>query len=323
MVHKILLKKLFLFILGTTIVMSNSIQDQLDSIILIDESDKSQMQQRAIVGCDNTLKIAEIKCSKKRDTNSSEIIETKNLPKSSEKDNSKDIEMEKIKSQLNDILKQLAELQKVKENNKELREELKKLTLIQKLVDRDKGSTKRAKEIKVLQVYNDHVIIKVQEGESLSKYAQKYYGNSKRYQNILRANPKKIDKSLQVYIDDELIIPTSISYKYNNKENTPIEETSEPITIFEKEDYNSEILENIIPLDDNEQNIVEEIAYVEEIPIQINKVEVKKGVDIFQLAIEYYGDEKQYYHIYNANREIVGADLKLKEGMLLEIPTIK
>jgi LysM repeat protein len=305
MMHKNLFKKLFLLILSSNIVISDSIQDQLDSIILIDESDKSEMQQRAVVGCDNTLKIAEVKCSKKRDTNNS-TTKIENLPKSDKKDDSKDVEMEKIKSQLNDILKQLAELQKVKENNKELREELKKVTLIQKLVNKDEKSTRRAKEIKVLQVNRDHVIIKVQEGESLSKYAQKYYGNSKKYHNILRANPDKIDKSLQIYIDDALIIPTSISYRYKEITITPIEE--------------KEFQETIIPLEENEIDIVEEVIYVEEEPLVIK---VKKGVDIFQLALEHYGDEKQYYYIYNANRGIIGANLKLKEGMELQIPIIK
>jgi len=294
--------------------MSNSIQDQLDSIILIDESYKSEMQQRAIVGCDNTLQIAEAHCSKKRDGNDS-TTEIENLPKSDKKDDSKDKEMEKIKSQLNDILKQLAELQKVKENNKELREELKKVTLIQKLVNKDEISTKRAKEIKVLEINDDYVVIKVQEGESLSKYAQKYYGNSKKYHNILRANPKKIDKSLQIYIDDELIIPTSISYKYNKKKVTPKEEIQERILIPE-----NNFQDMIIPLDDNEKDIVEEVAYVEEEGIMVI---IEKGVDIFQLATKYYGDEKKYYYIYNSNKDIIGADLKLKEGIELKIPTIK
>jgi hypothetical protein len=311
---KNLFKKLFLLILGSSIVMSDSIQDQIDSIILIDESYKSEMQQRAVVGCDNTLQIAEVKCSKKRDTNSS-IVKITTLPKSDKRDDSKDVEMEKIKSQLSDILKQLAELQKVKENNKELREQLKKVTLIQKLVSKDDSSTRRAKEIKVIQVNSDHVIIRVQEGESLSKYAQKYYGNSKKYHNILRANPDKIDKSLQIYIDDELIIPTSISYKYREIKTTPTKE--EIITPLQKENL---FQETIIPLEENENNIVEEIIYLEEKPL-ITKV--KKGVDIFQLAVEHYGDEKQYYNIYNSNRDIIGADMKLKEGMELRIPTIK
>jgi len=325
-----LFKKFILLILGSNLVMADSIQDQLDSIILIDESYKSELKQRAVVGCDNTLQIAEIKCSKKRDTNGS-TLEVVNLPKSDKKDNSKDsskdIAMEKIQTQLNNILKQLSELQKLKENNKELREQLKKVTLIQKLVTQDKNSTKRAKEIQVIALNSDHVIVKVQEGESLSKYAQKYYGDSKKYQNILRANPNKIDKSLQIYIDDELIIPTSISYKYKEiKKITPApvkQEIAEVIIIpkeQEKVDSNDKFEEIIIPLEDNDENIVEEVVYVEEKSI---KTKVEKGVDIFQLATEYYGDEKKYYYIYNANKDIIGADLKLEDGMELNIPTIK
>ncbi|SFV67082.1 hypothetical protein MNB_SV-12-1497 [hydrothermal vent metagenome] len=246
--QKSLLKKLFfniVLILGSNIVMADSMQKEIDSIILIDESNQSNIKQQAIIGCDNTLKIDEVKCSKKRNTDDSPI-KIENLPKSDKLDNSRDEEMEKIKNKLNDIIKQLAELQTVKENNRELREQLKKITLIQKLVNQDKNSRNRAKEIKVLQVYSDHVIVKVQEGESLSKYAQKYYNDSSKYQAIYRANPDKIDKTLQIYIGDELIIPTSISFKYKDTEsNTSIDEIT-------------------IPLDDNEDSVVEEIVYIEE-----------------------------------------------------------
>ncbi|NEW60899.1 LysM peptidoglycan-binding domain-containing protein, partial [Sulfurovum sp. bin170] len=315
-----LLKKLFfnrvsttliLLILGSNIVIADSIQEQLDSIILIDESSKSDMRQHTIVGCDNTLKIDEVKCSKKRDTNDSSI-KIENLPKSDKLDNAQNEEMEKIKNQLNDIVKQLAELKMVKENNKELREQLRKITLIQKLINHDNDSINRAKEIKVLQVNSDHIIVKVQEGESLSKYAQKYYGDSRKYHAIHRANHDKIDKTLQIYIGDELIIPTSISFKYK-----------EEVIISKKEKNNlsnEKIQEIVIPLDDNENSVVEEVVYVEE---EFVKIKVEKEVDIFQLAIKYYGDEKEYYRIYNANKNIIEADLKLEEGMELRVPTLK
>jgi len=263
---------LALLILGTTtIIAENTIEDQLDSIILIDESNQSNMKNHAVVGCDDTLKIDELKCSKERPTNSTTERILNKLPQGEfEKveEKKRDEDIEKIKKQLSSILAQLSELKKVKENNKELREQLRNLTLIQQLVNQDKQATVNSKKIKVIERHSDHIIIRVQAGESLSKYAQKYYGDSHKYHAIRRANPKKIDSSLQIFIGDELIIPTSISFKYQKEKKKKIEK--EIIVPQEKEEF---VETELIPLEDNaninaeiEESLdeLDEIIYVEE-----------------------------------------------------------
>jgi hypothetical protein len=53
------------------------------------------------------------------------------------------------------------------------------------------------------------------------------------------------------------------------------------------------------------------------------KIVVEDGVDIFQLAIRYYGDRNKYKQIYLANKDIIGDDLQLTDGMSLKIPIIE
>jgi hypothetical protein len=69
----------------------------------------------------------------------------------------------------------------------------------------------------------------------------------------------------------------------------------------DKEIDNSDFL----PLEEN-------ISWVE--------TKVPKGFDIYQLAQKYYGDKNEYYNIYNANRNLIKKDLKIKEGEVLKIP---
>jgi LysM repeat protein len=302
-----LITKLFtLLLFGASNAIADDIQGQLDSIILIDESSNSSMKNHTIVGCDDTLKINELQCSRERGTDPF-LTSSNRLPISDQVKKQKDKDMVEIEKKLKDIYQQLIELQTVKEDNVELKEKLRKMTL---LMSQDSSKRSNAKEILVLQVNDDHVIIKVQAGESLSKYAQKYYGDSRKYHAIQRANPSKIDKTLQVFIGDELIIPTSISFKYK--------EEKEEIIISE---------EDTIPV--GESVNIEEVEYIGNSDIIYEtqeksiKIKVDKGVDIFQLSAIYYGDEKDYYRIYNANKSVIGGDLKIKEDMELVIPIIE
>jgi hypothetical protein len=47
---------------------------------------------------------------------------------------------------------------------------------------------------------------------------------------------------------------------------------------------------------------------------------VENNLNIYQLALKYYGDRERYKEIYSANRHIIGKNLKLHDGMSLRIP---
>jgi len=53
------------------------------------------------------------------------------------------------------------------------------------------------------------------------------------------------------------------------------------------------------------------------------EIVVEDEVDIFQLAVKYYGDRDKYKQIYLTNRDTIGENLQLTDGMSLKIPIIE
>jgi len=307
--EKTLLKKMatLLLLIFNSNIMADDLQNQIDNIVLVDETKKSLMKQEKIIGCDDSLKIDELKCSKER----------------TPEDRDKDIDT--IKAQLSSILQQLAELKKEKNSYAKdtkfatIQKSITKLTIPKVVTQKDTNkiqSYSKPKAIKVLETHKDFVIVEVQTGESLSKYAQKYYGDSRKYYKIYKANQDKISKNLQIYIGDKLIVPTSSSYQYKVSKKEVESNSSKEIVkkkIIKKETKNidknktkKDVDNNgFIPLQDN-------VSWVE--------TKVSNGVNIYDLAKKYYGDKKEYYQIYNINKNIIGKDLKLREGTSIKIP---
>jgi len=50
------------------------------------------------------------------------------------------------------------------------------------------------------------------------------------------------------------------------------------------------------------------------------EVVVENNLNIYQLALKYYGDRERYKEIYSANRHLIGKNLKIYNGMSLKIP---
>jgi seryl-tRNA synthetase len=50
------------------------------------------------------------------------------------------------------------------------------------------------------------------------------------------------------------------------------------------------------------------------------EIVVEDGLNIYQLALKYYGDEKQYKYIYAANQQTIPNNYKITDGMSLKIP---
>jgi len=214
--------------------------DELGEITLVDESAKSSLFQKGkIVGCSDHLRKKELTCSKKPED---AIILTK-LPTSAQLSDA-NLEDEKdsknIQSQLMAVIEELSQLKKeqredrntIKElkalvkvlSEKKARESEERMTNVKKKIrsiakrhmsrsPKRFTATRIRKPIKEVEVYNDHVVIEVQNNESLSSYAQVYYKDNTKYYKIYRANKNKISKNLQIVIGDRLIIPGATSYK--------------------------------------------------------------------------------------------------------------
>jgi predicted nuclease with TOPRIM domain len=230
--------KKMLFIAGIALCSTQLVANELDAlgdIQLVDESDKSALFQKGpIVGCSDHKK-KEMTCSKKpEDVILSQLPTSQQLD---EKDLDNEEDSNEIKEQLKNILAELSALKQKQKANKSTISELRslvkvlsnekptikakdKLKLVKKTIKRIQPKKSKVyrqtlikKPIKEIAVYDDHVVIEVQNNESLSTYAQVYYNDNTQYYRIYKANKDKINKNLQIIIGDRLIIPGASSYK--------------------------------------------------------------------------------------------------------------
>ena len=203
-----------------------SIADEELEIKLVDESDKSALFQKGkIMGCTDFSLKKEESCAKKPQ----DVILDK-LPSSSqisEEDVEDETKNKKIQEQLLDIIEELKQLKQEQKENRKTIEELRKLVKvlstkkghkkvailkkgikkIQKKKSPKREATLIRKPIKEISRTDTEVIVEVQNNESLSTYAQAYYGNNRLYYRIYKANKDKIPSSLQITIGTHLRIP--------------------------------------------------------------------------------------------------------------------
>ena len=223
---------------------SQAIAEDIE-IKLVDESEKSALYQRGniegtIVGCSENTEKKELTCSKKpKDAilsklPSSQQIEETNL----ENDN----EREQIKMQLANILSELNSLKKAQKADRNTIKELKsvisslspkialpktqqmpqikseQLTNVKKVIkekikkitpkkSRSKAPTLIRKKIKEISRTEHSVLIEVQSNESLSTYAEAYYGDNRKYYKIFQANKHILPPSMILTIGEQLTIP--------------------------------------------------------------------------------------------------------------------
>ena len=217
-----------------TEIMANEL-DALGDIQLVDESDKSALFQKGpIVGCTDYSKKKELSCSKKpEDAILSKLPTSQQLE---EKDLEDEDDANEIKDQLSTILNELSALKEEQKANRSTIKELrslvkvlsdkkthpakKKMAIVKKRikkmskkVPKQYTTTRIRRPIKEVEIYDDHVVIEVQNNESLSTYAQAYYHDNTQYYRIYKANQDKIGKDLQIIIGDRLVIPGTSSYK--------------------------------------------------------------------------------------------------------------
>jgi len=72
---------------------------------------------------------------------------------------------------------------------------------------------------------------------------------------------------------------------------------------------NSPTITNIIV---NNKHSTEKLPWI--------KITVSDNLNIYDLALKYYGDAQQYEKIYTANQDIIGQDYQIKNGMQLRLP---
>ncbi len=222
-------KRLFGTLMLYTLLNTYAMAEELE-IKLIDESEKSALFQKdniqgTIVGCDDNAFKKELACAKKpKDAILTKLPSSKQVAEVNLKD---DNEREQIKLQLANIL---AELNSLKQAQKADRTTIKKLKSVileltpskKNLLNSDiqeqiktikpkRSKSKKAtlirKQIKEIYRTDTEVVIEVQRNESLSTYAEAYYGDNRKYYRIFKANRHILPPSMILTIGDRLTIP--------------------------------------------------------------------------------------------------------------------
>jgi len=98
-----------------------------------------------------------------------------------------------------------------------------------------------------------------------------------------------------------------IHQKIVQKKSIPKKRVPKKKVIHEKAVYT-----NIIPKKNTPLPVVKNLPWVE--------IVVEDNINIYQLALRYYGDRDKYREIYAANQHIIGKNFKIYNGMSLKIP---
>lgn len=217
--------------LSLAVASSTLVADELEDmeISLTDDRASSTFKQTGpIVGCDDNAPKKEMSCAKEP----AEAILSK-LPTSTQIDSAdfdKEEDLDAIKQQLASIVNELNTLKEQRAKDQETIGQLqgmiqvlsdKKATTatqksavvkqeIQTIVETKipkKKSDYISGDIKVLEEHGDYVLIEVQNNESLSSYAEAFYGDKTKYYQIYKANKDVIPDNLEVIIGTQLKIP--------------------------------------------------------------------------------------------------------------------
>ena len=219
---------------------ANSLDDFGD-IKLIDESSKSALFQNGdiegtVVGCNDNAFKKELTCAKKpKDAILSKLPSSQQIEETNLEDDNERIQ---IKMQLANILSELNNLKKAQKADRNTIKELKsvisdlspkqqiampqikseQLQTVKKVIKRkiqkitpkrskSKSPTLIRKQIKEISRTANSVLIEVQKNESLSTYAEAYYGDNRKYYRIFHANKHILPASMILTIGDRLTIP--------------------------------------------------------------------------------------------------------------------
>lgn len=148
----------------------------------------------------------------------------------------------------------------------------------------------------------------------------------------------KIQKKRELITVNEKLNTTQNELLNKNKKLMKIQKIvrkEKKTTILKKNTPKTVILKTIQPRISTKkiptltQSPKEEILVHNETPLIINpipkntswvEIVVQDEIDIYQLALLYYGDREKYRDIYLANQEVIGTNFKIYSGMSLKIP---
>jgi len=94
----------------------------------------------------------------------------------------------------------ISQKRQIRELKRELKKALRRLSKMEQEISSSKFSMGSKSK-------RDYIVVRVKRGDTLSKYAKRFYGDEKKYYKIYRANRNKIGRGFKLRVGDKIIIP--------------------------------------------------------------------------------------------------------------------
>ena len=155
-------------------------------------------------------------------------------------------------------------------------------------------------KVEVIDMSQDWIKLRIKKGNTLSNFANSYYGNANSYQRILDVNGDQIDGNEVIYEGKTLTLPRIETLEEQNK----------------KESLSCKFCAALLS-DSSLKNIKVLKVHKDWVEVQI-----KSGDTLSHLALKYYGKASKYMIIYNANIETIPKNYLLFPGDIVKVPTL-
>lgn len=154
-------------------------------------------------------------------------------------------------------------------------------------------------KVEVIDMSQDWIKLRIKKGNTLSYFANSYYGDANSYQRILDTNKNEISNDM-IYEGKTLTLPRIETLEEQNK----------------KESLSCKFCAALLS-DSSLKNIK-----VLKVHRNWVEVQIKSGDTLSHLALKYYGKASAYVIIYNANIETIPKNYLLFPGDIVKVPTL-
>lgn len=189
------------------------------------------------------------------------------------------------------------------------------LTDVKKYKKKNQEKTKRLKE-ELNAMKRAFLKYKTKKDRELKKIKKKLYSSKKKLVKTIKKKPKKhlysskknLKKSKKKLAKiTKKVIPKVIKQKPKKKQTTVVQVANVAIP-----ESTPPVIHKVVHKMQPTPILMYDTPWIE--------IVIDKNINIYDLALKYYGNAEEYKKIYLANQNIIGNDLKIYNGMTLVIP---